>query len=206
MSTEKVGQTRLSLLRAAERLFSERGVDNVSLREIAEVAKQRNHAAAAYHFGDKRELIEQLLARHSGIVDDGFVPALDALRAEGRESLRTIVACLVQPMVAILDDDDGGVDYLLICAQLVNSQTFPITSLRAANGPGAMELTMRMLAFMPEMDPVVLPLRMTRTAAVLFYSIASYHRLTSAGVFVPRDKFVDDLIDSLVALSAPHGL
>lgn len=195
--------TRLSLLRAAERLFASRGVDNVSMREIAVAAGQRNHAAAEYHFGDKRELIEALLHRHSGPVDEGFVPALDRLRHEGRESIESIITVLVTPMVAILGDDDGGVDYLFICAELTNSPSFPITSLRAANGPGATELSMRLMQQMGELDPALLPFRMVRTASVLFGSIASYQRLTSAGLFLSREAFRLDLIASLTALLQP---
>jgi AcrR family transcriptional regulator len=195
-------RTRLALLRAAERLFAEHGVDGVSLRQIAREAGQKNHAAAEYHFGEKRELIEALLHRHSGPVDETFVPALDRLRAEGRETLEGIAAVLVEPMTAILDDPDGGPEYLLICAELVTHPTFTLTSLRAANGPGATELSMRMLPFLGEVDPILLPLRMMRVAAVLFWSLASYQRLRTAGMVIPRERFVDDLIMSLVALLA----
>lgn len=51
---------RTRLLLAAERLFAERGVDNVSLREIGERAGQRNNSAVQYHFGDKGRLIQSL--------------------------------------------------------------------------------------------------------------------------------------------------
>jgi AcrR family transcriptional regulator len=51
---------RTRILLAAERLFAERGVDNVSLREIAEHAGQRNNSAVQYHFGDRRGLIQAL--------------------------------------------------------------------------------------------------------------------------------------------------
>jgi AcrR family transcriptional regulator len=198
--TRKSAVTSLSILRAAEKLFAARGVDNVSLREISEAAGQRNHAAAAYHFGDKRELLEAVLARHSKSMDAGFVPALDALRDAGQDDVHGIVRCVVHPLTRMLDDEDGGVDYVLICAELVNSHTHPMTALRAANGPGAMELTARLLARMPALDPILMPLRLTRFAAVLFTSIASYHRLTSAGLFIPRDRFEDDLVSTLVAV------
>lgn len=51
---------RTRILLAAERLFAERGVDNVSLREIGERAGQRNNSAVQYHFGDKSRLIQSL--------------------------------------------------------------------------------------------------------------------------------------------------
>ncbi|WP_240938125.1 TetR/AcrR family transcriptional regulator [Nocardioides sp. JQ2195] len=51
---------RTKMLIAAERLFAERGVDNVSLREIGEQAGQRNNSAVQYHFGNKQGLIQAL--------------------------------------------------------------------------------------------------------------------------------------------------
>lgn len=200
MSKKEV--TQLMLLRAAERLFAERGVDAVSLREIAAAAGQRNHSATLYHFGTKRDLLEALLQRHSGPVDDSFVAALDRLRAEGRESLRDIIEVLVRPMVAILDND-GGVEYIFICAELVHSRTFPMTSLRAANGPGGQELRARLFPFLGGVPPMLLPLRMMQFASVLFGSIAAYQRLCTAGLFIAREAFIEDLVRTMVGLLSP---
>jgi AcrR family transcriptional regulator len=75
--------TRLALMRAAERLFAERGVEAVSLREIATAAGQRNNSSALYHFGDKRELIEAMLSRHSDPINEALPGQLAKLREEG---------------------------------------------------------------------------------------------------------------------------
>lgn len=185
------------LLRAAERLFAERGVDNVSLREIAAEAKQKNHSAALYHFGTKRELIECLLERHSGPIDTSFAAALDQLRADRKDTLRGVLGILVRPMVAILDDDDGGVQYIQIAAELVQSRTFPLTSLRAAHGPGSQLLQQALLKHIGHIPPMKLALRMILFSSLLFGSIASYQRLSSSGMFIPREELCEDLIEVL---------
>ena len=46
----------------ALKLFAERGVDGVTVRQIAEAAGQKNHAAVTYHFGTKDALVRQLRA------------------------------------------------------------------------------------------------------------------------------------------------
>ncbi len=194
--------TQLALLRAAEKLFAARGVDVVSLREIAAAAGQKNHSAALYHFGDKRELIEALLIRHSGPVDAGFPQAIEALHKQGKETLENLVAVLVRPMVELLADDDGGVDYILICAELVHSRNFPMTSMRAANSDGSQVLRQRLFAHLGHVPPTMLPIRMMQTAAMLFGSIASYQRLQSAGMFIPRSDFADDLVRTLTSILA----
>ena len=57
MSTE----TRARLLSAAERLFAERGIDAVSLREITRESGARNAIAAQYHFADRAGLVQAIL-------------------------------------------------------------------------------------------------------------------------------------------------
>jgi AcrR family transcriptional regulator len=192
--------TRLAMLRAAERLFAEKGVDTVSLREIASAAGQGNHSAALYHFGDKRQLLEAVLHRHSGPIDDALARDVPALVARGEADLTTLVELLVAPLVAKLDDADGGPAYLQICAELVNNRSFPIPDLRAANGPGSAALRVALLRAAGDAPTLLLPLRMLRTAAVLFCSIAAYQRLVEAGLDVPRDLFRRDLVTSVEAL------
>lgn len=58
--TAVTSDSRTRILHAAERLFAERGVENVSLREIGERAGQRNNSAVQYHFGDTSGLIQSL--------------------------------------------------------------------------------------------------------------------------------------------------
>lgn len=55
-----VNDARTRILLAAERLFAERGVENVSLRQIGEQAGQRNNSAVQYHFDTKKGLIQAL--------------------------------------------------------------------------------------------------------------------------------------------------
>ncbi len=120
--TRQRTDARLALLRAAERLFAARGVDVVSLREIAGAAGQGNHSAALYHFADKKDLINSLLERHSDPIQSAWLLTLNHMAAEGR------------------------------------------------------------------------------VAAVLYCSIADYHRLVTAGHTLPREDFTQDLIASLVSL------
>jgi AcrR family transcriptional regulator len=190
------------LLRAAERLFAAHGVDSVSLRQIAASAGQKNHSAVLYHFGDKRELINALLDRHSGPLQAAWLTMLDHVDAEGRDSLEELVGMFVRPLVQKLDDPDGGVEYLLIVAQLVHSATFPIIDFPAVNAPGIVALIRRLANHAGPMPPSIFPLRMMRVATLLYGSIALYHRSVSNGAAIDRDEFVSDLVASLVALIA----
>jgi AcrR family transcriptional regulator len=56
--------TRERLLDAAQHLFARRGVDAVPIRQINELAGQRNASALHYHFGSCQALLVAIVERH----------------------------------------------------------------------------------------------------------------------------------------------
>jgi AcrR family transcriptional regulator len=188
--------TRLALMRAAEQLFAQQGVDRVSLREIAIAAGQRNVSAATYHFGSKRELIEAILERHSLPIQADWRPILAA--DEHHElGLHRLLEIVVKPLLAKVDDADGGRNYLELCAELVASRSFPLMGMRVANTPEAVDLTQRIAQHGPEVPPMIRVLRSTRLARLVYSSIGDYLRLTANGVDIPRQLFTSDLVNAL---------
>jgi AcrR family transcriptional regulator len=192
--------TRLALMRAAEQLFAQQGVDRVSLREIAIAAGQRNVSAATYHFGSKRELIEAILERHSLPIQDNWRPVL----AEDKDhelELKRLVELVVKPVVDKVDDPDGGRCYLELCAELVCSRSFPMMGMRIALTSDAVELANRIAERGPAVPPMIRVIRMTRLAGLLYGSIGDYLRLTANGVDIPRKEFTSDLVNAMVAVA-----
>jgi AcrR family transcriptional regulator len=113
-------ETRAQLIRAGERLFAERGIEAVSLREITREAGQRNATALQYHFGDRRGLVRAILAKHAPGEDAQRHGMLDDLEARSGVSAREWVQALVLPAAAKLADRDGGRDYLRMMAERMN--------------------------------------------------------------------------------------
>lgn len=198
--SKRADSTAVELLRAAERLFAERGVDAVSLREIAAAAGQRNHSAALYHFGDKRTLVNALLERHSDPIQHGWAAVVEHMTMDGRDTLEELVGLMVRTLVRKLDDPDGGREYLLVVAQLTQSPGFPVNDLPATQAPGILALMGAMMRHLDAIPQELLLLRMFAVTSLLYGSIASYDRLTRAGMDLPRDLFVADLIVSISAL------
>src|SRR5579862_8907223 len=52
--------TKEQIVRAAERLFAQHGIDGVSLRQIGAAAGNSNNSAVQYHFGSKDALVEAI--------------------------------------------------------------------------------------------------------------------------------------------------
>ncbi|HEY8525686.1 MAG TPA: helix-turn-helix domain-containing protein [Acidimicrobiales bacterium] len=109
--------TRDEILRAAERLLAQRGIDGVSLREINRAAGQGNTNAVTYHFGDRLGLVRAVLEKHRADTEPRRHALLDQYEESGADDLRALSAALVLPLAAKLADPDGGREYLQIAGQ-----------------------------------------------------------------------------------------
>ena len=90
--------TRQRILDAAERLFSEHGINGVSLRTITAEAGA-NSAAANYHFGSKKGLLDAVFERHaSGIAEEREKLLATCQSAPGRPPLiEQIISAFLEP-------------------------------------------------------------------------------------------------------------
>jgi len=102
--------TKQALMDAAEALFAERGFAATSMRDIATRARA-NLAAANYHFGSKRGLMEAVLERRVSPLNRQRLQLLDALeRSANRRkvSLEAVLEALVGPALRMADRVPGG--------------------------------------------------------------------------------------------------
>ena len=84
----------------ALKLFAEHGIDGVTVRQIAEAAGQKNHAAITYHFGSKDALIRELVVDGAHAIDERRNAALDhANAAGGPHSVIEVMEILVDTSV-----------------------------------------------------------------------------------------------------------
>lgn len=117
--------TRARLITAAEKLFAERGIDGVSLREINRASGARNAVAVQYHFEGRSGVVRAIIAKHRPTVEAARHALLDEYEQAGEDDLWALAGCLVRPLATKLADPDGGPEYLRIHAELVNSTTSP---------------------------------------------------------------------------------
>ena len=185
--------TQLSIIRSAEQLFAEKGVDGVTLREINIAAGKGDPSKTEHHFTSKIEVVDAILHRHSLPIQQKWVDTLDANDAL---SLRELMEVMATPVVEKLDDDDGGHNYILICSQLCMHQTWPLIYRPIAGGEGAMRISGELMSRV-DLPAELISLRMRRSANVLYQSIADYHQM---GQIVARPIFTADLVDALVGL------
>jgi AcrR family transcriptional regulator len=96
------------ILLAAERLFSERGIDAVSLREITTAAGV-NSAAAHYHFGSKEAVLQELFALRARPIAERREELLGKLKLDkaGRPVLEDVLVAFLRPALEALNTPDG---------------------------------------------------------------------------------------------------
>ncbi|MFB4425931.1 TetR/AcrR family transcriptional regulator [Streptomyces sp. QL37] len=88
--------TREAIMTAAERLYAEHGLSNVSNRQIGEAAGQGNNTVVSYHFGSRATLVRAIMAKHGTDVD--AIRARHVEAAGDSTDLRDWVRCLVRPV------------------------------------------------------------------------------------------------------------
>ena len=105
-------QTRELLIDTAERMFAERGIHGVSMREIGLAAGQRNNGATQYHFGDKAGLVIAIFERRSAEVNARRLVLLDAALADGRDGVGDLVEAFVVPLAEQVEQGHEYVRFL----------------------------------------------------------------------------------------------
>ena len=100
--------TRVALVETAERLFAERGIEAVSLRDVSKDAGQRNHNAAQYHFGDRAGLVAAVYEHRMHVVNERRHAMLATVETAGREAdIAALAAAIVEPLAAVVAETDG---------------------------------------------------------------------------------------------------
>lgn len=202
-------ETRESLLRAAERLFAQQGVDGVRVREINQLAGQRNSSALHYHFGSRDGLLAAIRARHRQPIEDRRAALLDALERDGRtDDLRALVETFVIPFSAELATESGR-DYMRILPQIVGRLGLPVGQIPDGFGPGGLRRTLRYAhQCLPGLPRSLREERLAVAMEFVTYSVSRRAQDIDGGnpFRLPEEQFIANLVDMAVgALTAPAG-
>ncbi|MBW8486123.1 TetR family transcriptional regulator [Actinomadura parmotrematis] len=189
--------TRERLLDAAQRLFAERGVDAVSLREINQAAGSRNVTAVQYHFGDRAGVVRAIVERHGPEVDARRHALLDACDAADAPDLRALAGALVRPPAALLATP-GGREYLQVWADALNR---PRPFIPEDPPPGG-----SLCRWRTAVEPLLAPdaARLHRRFTAMLYASIELARRARSGPHTDDRLFTGHLVDVIAAvLGAP---
>ena len=196
--------TKARIMAIAEKLFADKGVENVTLAEINLKAGQKNRSATQYHFGGKKQLIDAIIHRHLLCINDERNNMLDEMVARGKITMRDISEALVIPLANRLNAP-GGLSYIRISAQLFGNKDFPYLQREDISTHFS---SVRLWSYMQEAG-INLPkaVQFTRnllTLSTLFQGLSNYAQVMTSGRKVPdgvdSELFILDLVDSIQAL------
>jgi AcrR family transcriptional regulator len=104
-------------MNSAEDLFGRKGIDGVSLREIAEAAGQRNNSVVRYHFQTKANLLSKLLVERIGEVERARQQLVDEHLPLETQSPETLLRLLWEPLLHVghRHNQHRFVRFLLAC-------------------------------------------------------------------------------------------
>jgi AcrR family transcriptional regulator len=188
------GDTKARLITAAEQLLANRGLDAVSLREIARASGAKNVLAVQYHFEDRDGVVRAILDKHLPEVDSWRHALLDEIERESESSVRSLAGALVRPFAVKLADDGGGRPFLQIYADLLNRPrpAFAVTEGRFRS----LERWRAMVA--PLLDEEAVRLHVRFTAIV--HTTVELARRARSGTHSDDRLFTSHVVDQVTAL------
>lgn len=188
---------RDALLRAAERLIAERGLHDLSLRQVNAAAGARNASAVQYHFDDRAGLIRAVLGKHEPEVEAARHRLLDDWEAAGGADLRSLVAAFVRPLAAELDCD-GGPGYLQLMADLLNAP-HPAVDVSVQDDPSNSTTRWRS-AIAPLLEPGAVGRH--RRFVMIRFTVSELARRARVEDRTDHRLFTSDLVDLVTGLAA----
>lgn len=114
---KRADATRIALIEAAERLIAEKGLADVSTREILQEAGQRNQSALQYHFGSKKGLISATINERTKQIDRVRQEMLE--KVGDNPSMRQLIEVLIMPLADLMREKAAGANYLNFLSQAI---------------------------------------------------------------------------------------
>lgn len=207
-TTEGIIQTsrgqlaREAILLAAERLFAEHGLDNVSHRQISAAAGQGNTAAVNYHFGTTEDLVQAIVHRHAMELEHLRVRMVAGIA--GSTELRDWIGCLVRPVARHLEALGSPTWYARLGAQVATDPRYLGTLAEMTAASPSLQLVLRGLErCLPTLPAPVRAERKEMSRLLIVHVLAERETALALGLPTPRLTWNDcasGVVDALVGL------
>ena len=196
------------LLDSAEQLFAERGIDEVSLREIT-AAADANVAAVNYHYGSKEGLLLAVLERRMAQMASRRDDMLAELEYRPKPpTVQEVAGAFLYSIVALLHEDPTpGQSYITLLARVA------LSSIDIRTLSGGRDIPARYLALYrrarPDLPADVAERRVAITSATVLEVLGrplNAGRPTPLLLNLTTSALIDEVTDFIVAgLSAPRS-
>lgn len=185
--------TRELILLAAEKVFAEFGIAAISLRDIAVAAGQKNNATVQYHFGDKenllREIVRYRVKSEEEVMADFVVRLLsDRKRPQVVDYVRNYVSSFASNI-------EEGNYYIPFVFRFIIERG-GLTGFRDAAPSGSLEILRKGLReLLPDCSEATIDARWQIVVNSVIHALANYQAAHRVGAL---SESLNDLLDDLI--------
>jgi AcrR family transcriptional regulator len=186
--------TPLALIEAAERLFGQHGIENVSLRQIRLEAAAGNNSAIAYHFSDRAKLVSAIWEHRLPQLDAARRIWLNKMYAAGtQQDARAVLRVLVMPNYDLMDAH-GVHRYTAFFRHALRwREGEVIRNDMQDTTPASQEALSLFYALRPDVDPALLNYRLRHATCMFFDMIFERDSAITAGrAVMAEDMFLKE--------------
>ena len=195
---------RERLLDTAERLFSERGFEATSVRDLASAAGC-NVASVNYYFGSKERLYEEVFRRHFIPMTDVRVASIDKVMTEsnGRPELEVLLKAFADAFIEPLADEARASRFMkLMVREMIDNHLPSDLFVKDVIIPTLSAMRTGLVKACPGLDESKVPLIVHSIVGQLVQAVHSERMLGQArDTDVPRFPLAA-VIDHIVKFSA----
>lgn len=202
--------TRHSLMRAAEKLIADRGIENVTIRLILAEAEQKNTSALQYHFKNLKGLIAAIHSERSEEIQETRGRLLSELLAQTHKpTLRNLCEMMIRPPVELAQTRVDYRRYIKAFGHqlaLLETSALDHASRQGGGGSSGIQLRAMLREKLEHLDDDAFRRRME--TAVRLCATSIYHQARQPNAFRgdQSDLFLSSLIDALAGLlGAPES-
>lgn len=190
--------TKAALIRAAERLFAEKGLGTVSVKDITVAAGARNPSAVHYHFGNIEALIREVFTRRYEAIEKTRLERLAEIDAAGdAHKLDALMEAGIGPLFEACLEEDGRL-YARFCHQLSTDPRFDVVQLVQDVGvKSATWMRDRLLESLSDLPEDVLRTRLRQIFSITLVQTADFARQVELGTAPSMDVAVREAAVSL---------
>ena len=198
-------ETQERLMRAAEHLVANLGIENVTVRAIIQAAGQKNESALQYHFKNREGLLNAVHAQRNAEARS-LREALAAPFLAGKTpNLRDLCYLMIMPSFELAQQDQGFRDYIRGFGPRVAQSSRPVEMMFDTTNAEVAAFVFRQLQQQLGHLPADL-VRLRLESTLRFASLCMSHQAGRENGFAERagKLFVANLLDAMVGiLTAP---
>ncbi|MEO0642228.1 MAG: TetR/AcrR family transcriptional regulator [Pseudomonadota bacterium] len=190
--------TKTALMRSAERLFAEKGLGTVSVKDITKAAGARNPSAVHYHFGNVEELIKEVFAHRFHRIESDRTERLLAVDIEDpKRRLVPLMEAALAPFLETCLEEDGRM-YVRFCVQFASDPRFDVQQMVDEYSVHSLEiLQTKLVGCLQGLPRAVLAARLRQGFNISLIQAADFSRQLEAGKTPRLEKVVREAALSL---------